>query len=170
LFRTINKLLDIPTPQGALFRGFSSAEDAMSRANLKESLFGLSKWVAFILGCGALFAGETQANKPQTQPIGTVGPANVLGLKSDEVLVRMDGERIYVSQDGSKFKELSLADAPGTAYLKELLRDANAADGQITVRLGPTIVANGGASHSGAKSKKAKKKDIEKKETPPAAK
>src|ERR1700746_1116676 len=129
----------------ALTMDFSSAEDAMSRTNLKESLFGLSKWVAFILGFGALFAGETQANKSQIQSTGTVGPSNLLGLNSDEVLIRVEGHRIYISQDGSKFKELSLTDGPGADYFKELLRDANAAEGEFAVRVGPIIVANGGS-------------------------
>jgi hypothetical protein len=137
----------------------------MSRANLKESLFGLSKWVAFILGFGALFAGETQANKSQIQSTGAVGPSNLRGLDSDEVLLRLEGEKIFVSQDGSKFNELSLADAPATIYLKELLRDANTAE--ITVPLGPIIVANGGSGANGDKPKETKKKKkSDKKETP----
>jgi hypothetical protein len=144
---------------------FPNAEDAMSRANLKDSLFGLSKWVAFILGFGALFAGETQANKSQIQSTGAVGPSNLLGLNSDEVLIRVEGDRIYISQDGSKFKELSLTDGPGADYFKELLRDANAAEGEFAVRVGPIIVANGGSGANGAKPEKAKKK-MKKKEIP----
>jgi len=144
----------------------------MSRANLKESLFGLSKWVAFILGFGALFAGEAQANKSQIQSSGPVGPSNLRDLNSDQVLLRLEGEKIFVSQDGSTFKELSLADGPGADYLKTLLRDANTAE--ITVPLGPIIVANGGSGANGDKSKETKKKKTDKKGTPtnapPAAK
>jgi hypothetical protein len=138
----------------------------MSRVNLKESLFWLSKWVAFILGCGALFAGDAQANKSQNQPIGAMGPSNSLGLNSDKVLVRLEGEKIFISQDGSTFRELSLADAPETAYFKELLRDATSADREIAVPLGPIIVANGGGGANGAKSKEADKKKTQQKETP----
>jgi hypothetical protein len=138
----------------------------MSRANLKESLFWLSKWVAFILGCGALFAGEAQASKSQIQPIGAVGPSNLLGRNSDKVLIRLEGEKIYISQDGSTFRELSLVDAPETIYFKELLRDATSAAREIAVPLGPIIVANGGSGPAGAKSKEAKKKKLEQKETP----
>ena len=137
----------------------------MSRANLKESLFWLSKWVAFILGCGALFAGEAHANKSQNQPVGAIGPSNPLGRNSDKVLVRLEGEKIFISQDGSTFRELSLADAPETAYFKELLRDATSADREIAIHIGPTIVANGGGGAHGAKAKEAKKKK-EQKETP----
>lgn len=139
----------------------------MRRTNLKESLFRLSKWVAFILGCGALVAGEAQANTSQIQPVGTVGPSNLRGLNSGQVLLRLEGEKIFISQDGSKFNELSLADAPATNYLKELLRDASTAGGEITVPLGPIIVANGGSGTNGDKSKEAKKKKkSDKKETP----
>lgn len=143
---------------------FSIAENAMSRANLKESVFLLSKWVAFILGCGALFTGETQANNSQIQSVGAVEPSNRLGLNSDQVLLRLEGEKIYISQDGSAFKELSLADAPETAYFKALLRDANTAE--IAVPVGPIIVANGGSNNNGAKPKEVKKKKMEKKDTP----
>jgi len=136
----------------------------MSRANIKQSLFWLSKWVAFILGCGALFAGETQANKSQNQPVGAMGPSNSLGRNADEVLVRLEGEKIYISQYGGTFRELSLADAPETTYFKELLRDANTAE--IAVPLGPTIVANGGSAANGAKAKEANKKKLEQKGTP----
>jgi hypothetical protein len=139
----------------------------MSRANLRESVFLLSKWVAFILGCGALFAGETQANRSQIQPLGATGPSNLLGRNSDQVLLRIEGEKIYISQDGSKFNELPLADAPETTYFKALLRDADTAE--IAVPVGPIIVANGGSGANGAKSKEAKKKKMEKKDTAPPA-
>ena len=135
----------------------------MSRANLKESLFGLSKWVAFILGCGALFAGEVQANNSQNQPNGAMGPSTLRALNSDQVLLRLEGEKIFISHDGSTFKELALADAPTVDYFKALLRDANSAE--IAVPIGPIIVANGGGGANGAKSKEAKKKK-DKKETP----
>jgi hypothetical protein len=145
---------------------FPTAEEPMSRANLKQSLFWLSKWVAFILGCGALFAGEAQANKSQIQPVGAMGPSNPLGRNCDKVLVRLEGEKIYISQDGSTFRELSLADAPETTYFKELLRDATSADREIAVPLGPIIVANGGGGANGAKAKEAKKKKMEQKDMP----
>jgi hypothetical protein len=138
----------------------------MSRANLKQSLFGLSKWVAFILGCGALFAGEAQANKAQNQSLGTMGPSNSLGRNSDQALVRLEGEKIYISHDGSTFRELSLADAPEANYFKQLLRDATSGDREIAVPLGHIIVANGGGGANGAKAKEAKKKKMEQKDTP----
>jgi hypothetical protein len=145
---------------------FLAAEDSMSRANIKQNLFWLSKWLAFILGCGALFAGEARADKSQIQPVGAMGPSNLLGLNSDEVLIRVDGEKIYISQGGSLFKELSLDDAPMATYFKELLRDAATTNGEIAVPVGPIIVANGGSAANGAKSKKANKKKLEQKETP----
>jgi hypothetical protein len=148
--------------QASAYHG-PTVEDPMSRANLKESLFWLSKWAAFILGCGSLFADGAQASKSQIQPIGAVGPSNSLGLNSDQVLIRLEGEKIYISQDGSTFRELSLVDAPETTYFKALLRDANTAE--IAVPVGPIIVANGGSGANGAKSKDAKKKK-EQKETP----
>lgn len=138
----------------------------MSRANLKESLFSLSKWVAFILGCGALFAGEAQANNSQIQPVGATAPSNLLGPNSDNVLIRLEGEKIYISHDGSTFRELPLADGPEANYFRQLLRDATSADREVAVPLGHIIVANGGMGANGAKAKEAKKKKMEQKDTP----
>ena len=145
---------------------FSTAEDPMSRANMKQSLFWLSKWVAFILGFGALFAGEARADKSQIEPVGATGPSDRLGLESDAVLIRMEGEKIYISQSGSSFKELSLVDDPATIYFKELLRDATTTNGQVAVPVGPIIVASGGSGGHGARSKEADKKKTEQKEMP----
>src|ERR1043166_4557122 len=138
----------------------------MSRANIKQNLFWLSKWLAFILGCGALFAGEAQADKSRIQPVGAMGPSNRLDPNSGQVLVRIEGEKISISQGGGSVKELSLVDAPVVTYFKELLRHGTTGDGEIAVPVGPIIVANGGSAANGAKSKKANKKKLEQKETP----
>jgi hypothetical protein len=138
----------------------------MSRVKIKQSLFRLSKWVAFILGIGALFAGEPRADESRIQPVGAMGPTNRFGLNADEVLIRIEGEQIYISQDGSLFKELSLVSAPASTYFKDLLRDATTTGGQITVPIGPMIVASGGSGTNGAKSKEADKKKMEQKDTP----
>ena len=145
---------------------FLTAEDSMSRANIKQNLFWLSKWLAFILSCGVLFAGEAQADKSQIQPVGAMGPSNRLALNSGEVLIRIEDEKIYISQGGSLFKELSLIDAPVVTYFKELLRHGTTGDGKIAVPVGSIIVANGGSAANGAKSKEANKKKLEQKETP----
>jgi hypothetical protein len=145
---------------------FSTAEDPMSRANMKRSLLWLSKWVAFILGCGALFAGEAPADKSQIEPVGATGPSSRLGPVSDEVLIRIEGEKIYTSQSGSPFKELALVDAPAATSFKELLKGATTTNGQIAVPIGSIIVASGGSGANGAKSKQADKKKMEQKETP----
>lgn len=140
-----------------IFMDFLTSEDSMSRANIKQNLFWLSKWLAFILGCGALFAGAAQADKSQIQPAGAMGPSTRLDLNSGQVLLRIEGEKISISQGGSLFKELSLDDAPMATYFKELLRDATTANGEIAVPVGHIIVANGGSGANGTKSKHKKK-------------
>jgi hypothetical protein len=138
----------------------------MSRANVKHGLFWLSKWLAFILGCGAVLGGEAQAHKSQIQPVEGVGPSDRLDPTFDEVLIRFEGEKIYLSEGGSLFKELSLVDAPVVTYFRALVKDAATVDGEIAVPVGPIIVANGGPSVNGAKPKGTNKKKMEHKETP----
>jgi hypothetical protein len=133
----------------------------MSSVNLKKSLLRLPKWAALILGFGALFAGDARADKSQIQP-----PSSRLGSNLDEVLIRTEGEKIYISQGGGAFEELSLGNAPEAAYFRELLRDASTVDGQIAVPIGPIIVANGGSNNDGAKPKQPSKKKTGTKQAP----
>jgi hypothetical protein len=114
----------------------------MARAKFDKS------WLrgALALGFGTLFAGGAQAAAP------------ALGL--GEVVVRTEGDRIFVSQGGSIFEELSLRDTPEAAYLRKLLGEAGAAAGAVTLPAGSFVVANGGSGVSGTKPspKKPKKK------------
>jgi hypothetical protein len=136
-------------------------EDLMSRGDRNESLGRTPKWLALILGFGALFAGDARADRPDVQSFGTAArPANELGARFDEVLIRTEGEKIYFSQGGSAFEELPLGDTPEAIALRELLRQADAGDAGTAASVGSFIVANGGPSIHGAKPKKrAKKKD-----------
>jgi hypothetical protein len=131
----------------------------MSDAKIRKNWLRLSKWGAVVLGFGTLFAGDARADKSALQPLSTtLGPSNRLDLDADEVLIRTEGERVYISQRGSAFEELSLGNTPEAAYFRKLLRDAEAANGQISIPTGSFIVANGGSNVDGAKPKHAKKK------------
>jgi len=66
-----------------------------------------------------------------------------------EVVVKIDGEKLFISQDGSHFEELRLGDTREALHLRKLLRD-EVSDGQsVTLPVGSMIVASGGASGKG---------------------
>jgi hypothetical protein len=123
-------------------------------SNLRKSLRRLRKWGALALGFGGLFAVSATADTPQLQPLeaGT-GSHRLLALDQQAVMMRLKGEAIYIAEREGVFEELSLRDAGQAAYLRELLRDAGAAERAVAVPGGSVIVANGGASQDGNKPK-----------------
>jgi hypothetical protein len=124
----------------------------MSLPNLRKSLRRLSKLGALALGFGGLFAADAPAEKLEFQSLGTnVRPSRQLDLGLDAVVMRLNGERIYISQRGGAFEELSLGDTQQAAYLRQLLRDAGAADRPVSVPIGSMVVANGGGAGDGKK-------------------
>jgi len=129
-------------------------ENHMSLANLKKSWLRLPTWGALMLGFGGLVAGGARADKSEFLPPGTT-PESVKqrGSSSDEVAIRTEGEKIYISQRGSAFEELLLGDTADAAHLRELLREAGATDHPVAVPVGSIIVANGGGAGNGTKPK-----------------
>jgi hypothetical protein len=125
----------------------------------KENLARTPKWLALILGFGALFAGDARADRSAAQPFRSAA-------SPDEVVIRTEGEKVYFSQGGSAFEELALGSTSEAAALRELLRKANSSDGNTAVSIGSFIVANGGPSVHGAKPKKPAKKKEEPKPEP----
>ena len=127
----------------------------MSSARLKKIWSQLPTWAALMLGFGALVAGEAQADRAQlASPEAIPEPSRQLASKLNEVAVRIEGDNIYISQDGSQFEELRLGDTPEAARLRKMLRDAGAAGQSISVPVGAMIVASGGGGTTGAKPKK----------------
>lgn len=123
--------------------------DLMSRAKLGNILSLLPAWVALLFGGGALMS-SAQADQPKPRPPGLI--PDLLGQplsRSDEVVLRLDGENIYLSQDGSAFEELRLGDTPEALHLRKLLRDVGGSGLSVSVPIGSTIVASGGGGTSG---------------------
>jgi hypothetical protein len=130
----------------------------MSRASLKNIWLQLPAFGALMLG--ALLAGGARADRSQLQPPeATPEPSRRLASRLEEVGVRIEGEKIYVSQRGSAFEELRLADTPDTAHLRKLLRDAGAEGQSVSVPIGSMIVASGGGSGFGQKPKQKTSKE-----------
>jgi hypothetical protein len=126
----------------------------MSCVKLKSIWSQLPAWGALVLGFGALLGGDARADRSQLQPSGTTPePPGRLASRLDEVAIRIDGDNIYVSQDGNSFEELRLGDTQEAAHLRKLLLDAGAVGQSVSVPVGSMIVASGGGSGKGAKPK-----------------
>jgi hypothetical protein len=93
---------------------------------------------ALVMGFGALFGMPARAATPD---LTAGGP--------DEVVVRSDGEKIYISERGGSFQELSLGETPEALRLRKLLDAAGATRGSVSVPVGSIIVANGGSQVGG---------------------
>lgn len=112
----------------------------MSRAKLRNIWSYLPAWGALLLSGGALVSGA-RADQPPSRS----------DLEAREVVVKIDGEKLFISQDGSQFEELRLGDTHESLHLRNLLRD-EVSDGQsVTLPVGSMIVASGGAHGKGGK-------------------
>lgn len=126
----------------------------MPRPKSKKSWLQLPGWGALMVSLGALFATETPPATAAPSPHqDTPGALNERGAATDEVMVRTEGGRIYISEGGRAFEELLLGNTTEAAYLRKLLGNAGAGGASISVPVGTIIVANGGGQGDGAKPK-----------------
>ena len=111
----------------------------MSRAKLRNIWSYIPAWAALLLGGGA-FVDSARADvslQPPSRP------------QAHEVVVKLDGNNILISQDGRHFEQLALGDTSEAMHLLKLLRD-EASDGRsVTIPTGSMIVASGGATGKG---------------------
>jgi hypothetical protein len=98
-----------------------------------------------VLGLGALVAADAQAERSRS--LDGVQPAE------SEVVLRMEGDRVFMSEKGGVFRELSLGDTREAAELRRLVKQAG--EERIAVPVGSFVVANGGANAGGVKPKDA---------------
>jgi hypothetical protein len=122
----------------------------MPRARLRNIWSYRPALGALLLGFGALIGGA-RAERPGLQPPATPEPSSQSALRPEEILVRIDGESIYISQDAGSFEELRLGDTPEAAHLRELLRNEGADRRSVSIPVGSMIVASGGGSGKGDK-------------------
>jgi len=102
--------------------------------------------LALMLGFGSLLTTDAQAAKSDVQT-----PPQKHADSSEHVLLRMQADRIYISERGGAFQELLLGDTPEADYLRSLLRGTRG--DVVSVPTGSIIVANGGGAADGAKPK-----------------
>jgi hypothetical protein len=98
--------------------------------------------VALILGVGgAVATAEARADIPQIRP-----DVNAAATGLRELAIRIEAERIFLSEAGGEFRELPLGDTPEARRLRQLLEANDAAKGPGGVRLSPLLLAGGGGS------------------------
>jgi hypothetical protein len=85
----------------------------------------LRKW-ARLAGLGAVLPVVAQAHA---------------AVPTDSAVIRLDGDRLYLSEAGGAFHELNLGDTQEARVLRALLGEQGAAAG---IRLSPTILAGSG--------------------------
>lgn len=97
-------------------------------------------------------SGLTSSGLALLAGVGAVAAAGDAGATRGQILVKTDGDRIFVSQ-GTGFREIQLGEGLEAAHLRALLRDATRAGEAVVVPVDPFIVANGGGGGDGAKPK-----------------
>ena len=92
--------------------------------------------LALILGLSALSTAGARADTPEQAQRGAV----------DDLLIRSESGKIFLSEGGRDFRELKLRDTVEAQRLRQLLEDRNRAEGAAHLRLDPTMMASGGGS------------------------
>lgn len=128
----------------------------MSRASLKKVWSRIPAWGALMLGFGLLIGGNARADRPKPPEL-TPDLSGQSPSRSDEVVLRLDGEKIFLSEGGGVFEELRLGNTPEAEHLRKLLQDAGIVGQSVSVPIGSTIVAGGGGSAYGWSSRSKQK-------------
>lgn len=112
-----------------------------------------SKWGPLLAGLGALAGSGSGANAHA----GNL-PARAPHVQDDQgvaetVRLRLEDGRIFLSEHGGSFEEVFLDVTPKAAHLRHLLIEILPTGGELVVPVGPSIVAEGGASGNWGRSK-----------------
>jgi len=106
----------------------------------------LSKLSTAMVGLAALFTAGAQADIADPRPVDGIqdgtGPTS---RELSQVLIRKDRGKLYISENGTAYRELALADTPDGTRLKKLLDDLNLGPEPMAVPVGRMVVADGGA-------------------------
>ena len=98
-----------------------------------------------MMGLAALFTAGAQADIAKPRPADGVDGMGPTSRELAEVLVRQDGGKLYISEDGTAYRELALRDTPDGVRLKKLLNELDLGPEPMAVPVGRMIVADGGA-------------------------
>ena len=107
----------------------------------------LPKLGTAIMALAAVFTAGAQATTSKGKsPEGLKESVNSATSMIGQVLVRRDGERVYVSENGVTFDELDLNGTDEARRLRTLLDALNIGSDPVRVPVGRLIVADGGSA------------------------
>jgi hypothetical protein len=107
--------------------------------------------IPVLLGISALVSHGARATVPDAS-----GDADRQRSQIGQVLVRLENDKIYFSQDaGQTFQELQLKGTPEAARLKQLLQRGDRSGPAGVVKVSPTVVADGAGGAQWARPKDA---------------
>jgi hypothetical protein len=96
-----------------------------------------------LVGAGALFSYGARANVPHGLD-DKAGPASAARHRGAEVLLKLENDNVYFSQDaGRTFQELELAATPEAKHLKRLLEQGADSNEESRAKVTPMLVADG---------------------------
>ena len=99
-----------------------------------------------MMGVAALFATDTQASTSEAKLTETLDTVPNSGRPNiGQVAVRTDGQKIYLSDDGTNFEELTIGHTVDGTRIKSLLRQLNVWMEPVIVPVRRVIFAYGGA-------------------------
>ena len=101
---------------------------------------------------------------PATPADGVKDPIGALRVPMGHVLLRREGDTVYISENGVPLEELVLT-SPDGLRLRRLVEELDLANGPVSVPVNRVIIADGG-SGIGAATRQARPKESETDEAP----
>jgi hypothetical protein len=98
-----------------------------------------------MVGLAALFTAGAQADIAVPSPADGVDGMGPASQELAQILIRQDGGKVYISENGTAYRELALRDTPDGVRLKKLLNELDLGPEPMAVPVGRMIVADGGA-------------------------
>jgi hypothetical protein len=117
----------------------------MPRAILSFQSALATKLSTAMVGLAALFTAGAQADIADPRPAHGVDGMGPTSRELAQVFIRKDGGKVYISENGTAYRELALRDTPDGVRLKKLLNELDLGSEPMAVPVGRMIVADGGA-------------------------
>ena len=117
----------------------------MPRPSLTAQWVSLTKLSTVAMSLVAFFAPQTQANTSNRATGASIRGASSASLNTGQVMVRTDGQSLYLSEDGARYEELTLEDTAEGARLQKLLKELRVGSAPVRVPVDRLIVADGGS-------------------------
>jgi hypothetical protein len=127
-------------PRKSAVHAYTLREGAMRVSGSVRDWLRLPSRVALLLGLGALSAAGARADASEVQPGLKTAPS------AGDLLIRVEGGRVYLSESGKEFRDLELGDTASARLLMQLIDDHGAAAGAAGIGLNTTRLAGDGGA------------------------